>query len=80
MKTVYYQTVTFADITLSAKAQEAIRYMQGDSYKAIYKNLDKLALWLCEKEINAAEESLELIQSVLLSRNLIYHIGTIDDD
>ena len=79
MKT--YQTVTFADITLSASAQQAIHSMQSDIYKVVCENLDRVSLMLCENSsLSTAHKNLELIHAVLSSRDLIYKIGIKDKD
>ena len=75
-----YQTITFADITLSAAAQQSISLMQM-AYKVTCGNLDKVALQLCENyNVDSAFQYLELIHAVLLSRDLIYKIGIRDED
>ena len=76
-----YQTVTIADITLSASAQKSISYMQGDVNRIICENLHKVSLLLCQNScVSTAPENLELIHSVLSSRDLIHKIGIKDDD
>jgi len=80
MKTEY-ETVSFAGITLSPDAQKAIHYMQVDMYKAVCENLDKIAFMLCQNaNADTAMESIDLIQSILASRNLIYSIGCTGKD
>jgi len=67
-----YQTVSFADITLSAKAQQAIRFIQLDEEMIICANLGDVALRLCEdNDKETALRTLELVQSVLLARNYL---------
>ena len=76
-----YQTVTFADITLTASAQAAISAMQLDTYKVICENLDDIALLLCEQtNVNLAWKNLGLIHSVLMARELVYKIGTKEEE
>ena len=77
-----YQTISFSDITLSPSAQIAIRNMQIDEEKVICNNLHEIALSLCEKEYQPekASRALELVHSVLLARDYISVIGTIDKD
>ena len=80
MKTEY-KTITLGDITLSPAAQKAIRYMQDNMYKAVCENLDKIAFMLCQNaNADTAYESIDLVQSVLSSRNLVYSIGFSDSD
>ena len=83
MKTVNYQTVTFADITLSASAQQAIKCIQNDEEKLICDHLGAVALRLCEEEGNAEKSAitLGLVHSVLLARDYLSIIGAkINDD
>ena len=76
-----YQTVTFADITLTASAQAAISVMQLDTYKIVCENLDEIALLLCEQtNVNLAWKNLGLIHSVLSARELVYKIGTKEEE
>jgi hypothetical protein len=75
-----YQTVSVAGITLTASAQQAMYYMQEDTYKAVCENLDRIALRLCEEVDEAtASENLDLVTSILKSRDLIYKIGETDE-
>jgi hypothetical protein len=70
-----YQTIKIADITLSEAAQKAISDINEDAYIPICENLDKIALRLCEEsDASEAFENLDLVTSILKSRNLIYHI------
>ena len=79
--TAEYQTVTFADITLSASAQQAISNIQLDEEKIICDNLGEIALRLCEEADNErASRTLELVHSALLARDYISIIGAKSDD
>ena len=76
-----YQTISFAGITLSPDAQIAICSMQMDEDKVICDNLGEIALRLCEvKDDEKAPRTLELVHSILLSRDYIAVIGKTDPD
>jgi len=77
MKSKQYQTITFADITLTAKAQEAISCLHHLEEKIICDNLGEVALRLCEADYcGKAPEILELVHSVLLAKNYLSLIMT----
>jgi hypothetical protein len=60
-----YQTITIADITLSAAAQKAICSIQLDEDKVICDNLSEIALRLSEVvDHERASRTLELVHSV----------------
>jgi len=76
MKTEY-QTITFADITLTPDAQIAIKSIQNDEDKVICNNLNEVALHLCEEHNDEkASKILDWVHSVLLVKNYLSLIMT----
>ncbi|MDR1172984.1 MAG: hypothetical protein LBL24_11080 [Bacteroidales bacterium] len=81
MKKPEYQTVSFAGITLSASAQQAIYLIQDDLCKVVCENLDRVALRLCEDGYASTSfEVLNLVASVLKARDLVYKIGETESE
>jgi len=76
-----YQTISFADITLSPDAQIAILSMQMDEDKVICDDLVEIARRLCEVwDDEKAPRTMQLVCSLLVARDYIRAIGTKVDD